>query len=72
MITILLIVRIFFNTAFTSGPADVYICDNKTTDKYHYSSTCRGLSNCQFKVVKTTIQKVKGKKMTLCAWESKK
>jgi len=71
MIAILLSMRILLNTTTAAGP-DVYICNNKITDKYHYSSTCRGLSNCQFKIVKITIAGAKAKKMTLCGWESKK
>ena len=72
MTTILFLVRIFFSTVIPAGTTDVYICNNKQTDKYHYSSTCRGLSNCQFKIVKISVQSAKSKKMTLCAWESKK
>ena len=70
MIAMLLLVRILLNTATPAGP-DVYICNNKITDKYHNSSTCRGLSNCQFKIVKITVASAKAKKMTLCGWESK-
>jgi hypothetical protein len=72
MMKTLLILYVTLNVAFTLAPNDVYICSNKTTDKYHYSSTCRGLSNCQFKILKLSLQKAKSKGMTLCAWESKK
>lgn len=54
------------------GPGEVYICNNKKADKYHNSPTCRGLSNCQFKIVKISAQTAKKKGMTLCAWEGKK
>ncbi|WP_442591211.1 hypothetical protein ACSBL2_08260 [Pedobacter sp. AW31-3R] len=62
---------LIFSTITFAGPGDVYICNNKKAEKYHYSPTCRGLSNCQFKIVKITAKAAKNKGMTLCAWETK-
>jgi hypothetical protein len=60
----------FLCTARTvSGSKDVYICDNKKTKKYHLSDKCRGLSNCQFKIVKSDERSSIVKGMTLCLWE---
>ena len=72
MITILLSLSIFFNAVISKGPGEVYICNNHKTDKYHLSPTCKGLRNCQFKIVKISAQSAKNKKMSLCAWEGKK
>nr|WP_199158173.1 hypothetical protein [Pedobacter sp. ASV2] len=48
---------------------DVYICSSGNTKKYHNDSKCRGLSNCQYKIVKITLEKAKKDGMTLCKWE---
>jgi len=69
---ILLSVSIFFNVVTSDGQGDVYVCNNHSTKKYHLSPTCKGLSHCQFKIVKLSAQTAKNKKMTLCGWESKK
>lgn len=53
----------------STGEITVYICNSSTAKKYHYKSTCRGLSNCQAKIVKTTMVAAKGKGLTLCGWE---
>lgn len=50
-------------------PTNVYICNNGKTTKYHLTESCRGLSNCSYKIVKTTLEKAKKEKKTLCGWE---
>ncbi|MGV4413826.1 DUF6804 family protein [Chryseobacterium sp. T1] len=52
-----------------SQNSDVYLCDSSGGKKYHYTSRCRGLSNCQHKIVKVAIKKAKGMGKTLCGWE---
>lgn len=47
----------------------VYICGSGKVDKYHLKENCRGLSNCQYKIVKTTLEKAKKDKKILCKWE---
>lgn len=47
----------------------VYVCDSDGAVKYHNSPKCRGLSNCQYRVVKTTLETAKGSGKTLCKWE---
>lgn len=50
-------------------PATVYICNSDKATKYHLKENCRGLSNCGYKIVKTTLEKAKKDKKTLCGWE---
>lgn len=47
----------------------VYLCNSEGAKKYHYKSSCRGLSNCQHKIIETTLEKAKGQGKTLCGWE---
>lgn len=47
----------------------VYICDSGKAPRYHYKPNCRGLSNCNYKTVKTTLAKAKKEGKTLCKWE---
>ncbi len=47
----------------------VYLCDSPGGKKYHFKEKCRGLSNCQRKIVKTTLEKAKKAGKTLCKWE---
>jgi 5-bromo-4-chloroindolyl phosphate hydrolysis protein len=47
----------------------VYLCNSNNGKKYHLKSSCRGLSNCQHYVVKTTLDKAKKQGKTLCAFE---
>lgn len=72
MKAILLSGWIFFSNLLSAGPEEVYICNNNKVEKYHKSATCRGLGNCQFKIVKISVQSAKNKGLTLCGWESKK
>ncbi|WP_443945121.1 hypothetical protein ACJVDH_19720 [Pedobacter sp. AW1-32] len=50
-------------------PSTVYICNSGKAKKYHYTQNCRGLSNCQSKIIKTTIEQAKKDDKTLCGWE---
>lgn len=50
-------------------PKEVYICNNGSTKKYHYTTNCRGLSNCSYKILKSTLDKAKKDGKTLCGWE---
>ena len=50
---------------------DVYICDSPGAKSYHLKENCRGLSNCQHKLIIMTLEKAKRKGRTLCAWEKK-
>lgn len=48
---------------------DVYLCNSTGGKKYHYSKTCRGLSNCKAEIIKVSIQKAKTSGKELCGWE---
>lgn len=54
---------------FLQSDKAAYICGSGKTDKYHLKENCRGLSNCQYKIVKTTLTKAKKESKTLCKWE---
>jgi len=64
----LLLIFCLINTDKCSDTTIVYICDSQNASKYHYKADCRGLSNCQFKIIKTTLEKAQ-KSKTLCGWE---
>lgn len=58
-----------FGVAACAGPKTVYICNSKNARKYHYTAECRGLSDCQYRIVKTTLKSAVGSNKTLCDWE---
>ncbi len=60
---------IVFFTILNCAPTTVYLCDSPGAKKYHYKSTCRGLSNCSFKTITTTLEKAKKSGKTECKWE---
>jgi 5-bromo-4-chloroindolyl phosphate hydrolysis protein len=47
----------------------VYLCDSKNATRYHYKSNCKGLSNCSYKVVQSTVESARKTGKTLCKWE---
>ncbi|RZK25668.1 MAG: hypothetical protein EOO43_04900 [Flavobacterium sp.] len=49
--------------------SDVYVCNSPNAQRYHLNVKCRGLSNCSYKTIKTTVQKAKKEGRTLCKWE---
>lgn len=67
---ILLSAFLFFSSFICTDSKTVYICDSSTATKYHYTTNCRGLSNCQHKILKTTLETAKSKGRTLCGWEN--
>ncbi|MET3876370.1 5-bromo-4-chloroindolyl phosphate hydrolysis protein [Chitinophaga sp. OAE865] len=64
-----LLIFFLFSTAGCAGPKTVYICNSKNARKYHYTADCRGLSDCQYRIVKTTLKSAVSKNKTLCDWE---
>jgi 5-bromo-4-chloroindolyl phosphate hydrolysis protein len=66
----LLFFGLFFLTSVTcTDSKNVYICKSNDAKKYHYKENCRGLSSCQYKVVKVTLTEAKSQGKTLCGWE---
>ncbi len=53
----------------SNDKTEVYICNSKTSTKYHYKKDCRGIKNCKSKIIKITKQKAKDDERTLCGWE---
>lgn len=68
---VLSLLILFSATVTCKEPKTVYICDggNGKTQRYHYSAKCRGLSNCQYRPQKITLEKAEKDGRTLCKWE---
>ena len=64
LLSLLILIHLSYQTS-----TNVYICGSGKVDKYHLKENCQGLSNCQYKIVKTTLEKVKKDKKILCKWE---
>ncbi|MCF3110249.1 hypothetical protein LL912_15805 [Niabella sp. CC-SYL272] len=47
----------------------VYICDSNTATRYHYNAHCRGLKNCNYRIIETTLDSAEQNNRTLCRWE---
>lgn len=58
-----------FLLSFKQQSSKVYVCSNGKVGKYHYSSGCRGLSNCSYAIKAMSISAAKSKGYTLCGWE---
>lgn len=48
---------------------EVYICNGKSSTKYHLIKNCKGLERCSTEIEKITLSEAKKKKRTLCGWE---
>ena len=44
----------------------VYICTGGSSKRYHATSSCRGLDNCQGDIIKVTVEKAKSIGRTPC------
>ena len=67
---LMLLFLTYANFSYTAPiPAGVFICNSDGAKKYHLKSNCRGLSNCQHKVIQIALAKAKGQGKTLCKWE---
>jgi hypothetical protein len=69
MKTFLLLVYLLAGNACSSDSKVVYLCDSKSSKKYHLKEHCRGLSNCSHKVIKVTLEEAKKRGKTLCGYE---
>lgn len=56
-------------SAFSNNNSKVYICGPQGAKKYHYSSSCRGLSACKNKINEVSKDKAISLGLTLCGWE---
>lgn len=50
-------------------PTTVYLCDSPGANRYHLQENCRGLSNCQHRIIKVSLEDAKKSGKTLCGWE---
>ena len=69
---IALVLVFSLSTSFTLNIPDittVYICTGKSSKKYHYNKSCRGLSNCKASIKKVDLETAKEFGRTLCGWE---
>ena len=62
-----LLVLLLFATSCTT--TTVYVCDSPHATRYHLNEHCRGLSNCDFRIVKIPLDSAKARGLTLCKWE---
>lgn len=69
MKTILLLGFLFLNNVTCTESKTVYICVSKNAKRYHYDSKCRGINNCNYRIMKTTLVIAQGKGLTLCGFE---
>ncbi|GGH37316.1 hypothetical protein IA57_05755 [Mangrovimonas yunxiaonensis] len=67
ILVLLALVFAFFLTS--SNTSKVYICTGNYSKKYHYSNTCRGLSNCKAAIKGVSLEEARNKNRTLCGWE---
>ncbi|MES2275980.1 MAG: hypothetical protein V4592_08155 [Bacteroidota bacterium] len=65
----LLLLFVLFGESKCTEPKTVYICASKHAQRYHYRADCRGLKNCTYQIVKTTIADAKKSGKTLCHLE---
>ena len=66
---VILLLLLFTFASFTSSESDVYICVSKGAKRYHFTKTCKGLSNCKHTIKKVTLDEAKEMGLTLCGWE---
>jgi hypothetical protein len=66
---ILIIVILVSISAFSSFNSKVYICGPQGAKKFHYSSSCRGLSACKHQINEVSKDKAISMSLTLCGWE---
>jgi hypothetical protein len=69
MKTLLLLFFLLFSENNYTDSTKVYICNSPGSKKYHLKENCKGLSTCQHRIVKITLEQAKKRSKTLCAWE---
>lgn len=46
-----------------------YVCNGRSSKRYHFKKNCRGLSSCRSSISEVTIEEAKKRGRTLCGWE---
>lgn len=65
----LLFIILLLGETECASPNTVYTCNSPNARKYHLKENCRGLSGCQYHIIKTTLEKAQKENKTLCNWE---
>lgn len=66
------VLALFLLLLVSSGggkPTIVYVCYGTKAKKYHLHEHCRGLRNCQHRLVKMKLSDARKMGYTLCGWE---
>lgn len=69
---LILFVILLFSEVECTSSTTVYLCSSPNAKKYHLKENCRGLSGCQYQIVKATLANAQKENKTLCGWEQKK
>lgn len=65
-----ILLAIFLTGIMGNGPAStVYVCSGSNAKSYHLKENCRGLSSCQHKISKLSLNEAQKDGKTLCGWE---
>ncbi|MCD2424825.1 hypothetical protein LQ567_18730 [Niabella pedocola] len=64
-----ILLAVFILNSNSCTPTTVYICDSNTATWYHYNEHCRGLKNCNYRIIATTLDSAENSNRTLCRWE---
>lgn len=63
---------LLFNLPYFSSPVyekNVFLCNSTGGKRYHFTKTCKGLSNCKHEIIKVTLSEAKKRGKTICGWE---
>ena len=68
--SLLLFLIVMVNSQGLFSPtSNVYLCDSSGGKKYHYTKSCRRLSNCKAEIISVSLQKARTLGKELCGWE---
>jgi hypothetical protein len=68
MKTLIIALLLLIHTA-PKPSVTVYICSGAKGKKYHLRAHCRGLSNCQHRIIKMKLSDAQARGYKLCGWE---
>lgn len=69
MKSLILLISLFFLNFSNESYSEVYICNSKSSKKYHYKKECRGLNACKQEVVSVKKSQAQDLGLSLCGWE---
>lgn len=66
----IIFIGILLLVSFTKKQEEVvYICNGPSSQKYHYTKSCRGLKRCSTKIYKVSLEEARNRQRTLCGYE---